>query len=169
MKIRIKHILVILAGCLIFGSCTTIEYYQKFEAFEDQTWRENDTISFEFEIKDTVSRYAISLLVRHYSDYFYKNLWVMQKVTTPSGQVLELKKDLDLCDKSGKWHGMYLNDVVSAQIPTENFVRFSEPGTYKYEFVQLMRNPAVGSLINFGMKVQKMSKNDTERANNSGN
>lgn len=141
-------------------SCDRNKVYEKYTKINDYVWNSKNMVRFDVEIKDTVTRHNIFLLVRNASQYQYGNLWMFVATTAPNGN-----KELDtvqclLADKNGKWLGEGMGDIWDNKILWKQNVRFPQAGIYTIQFEQGMRVENLPGIMDIGLRVEKIPTKD---------
>ncbi|MDA9612211.1 gliding motility lipoprotein GldH [Flavobacteriales bacterium] len=116
--------------------------YENYYSFENESWNSDSLKSFDFEIRDTLATYNLSLNIRHSTDYEYQNLFVFV-----SGEVNDTI-ELMLADKNGKWKGSGISDVREFIHSLKKDRTFSKKGKYSINIEQAMRYGASEKIQN---------------------
>jgi gliding motility-associated lipoprotein GldH len=126
--------------CLVlFWSCDSNRIYDTYKSIDSNGWAKQNSISFEFEISDTLSTNNLFVNIRNTDDYLYNNLFVITELEFPSGLSVIDTLEYEMADFRGKWLGTGFTDVKESSLfYRENFV-FSESGKYNFKIQQAMR------------------------------
>ncbi len=143
-----------LVSCF-FTSCDSKRIYDKNVEITGNTWNAADKLKFEVEITDTVSGNNVLINVRHGGLYPYSNLFLFINTTFPNGKTTRDTLECPLADERGKWYGDGLGDLWDAQILFKRNVRFSQSGTYTFEFEQAMRVEQLPGIMDVGLRIEK--------------
>lgn len=132
-------------------------FYEKSEALTGQEWNAADSISFEFDIEDTVQKYDFFMNMRITTSYEWANCYVFMVLEGP--QLLAYDTvPIPLADLTGKWNGKLSGSMVENNVLFMKSVRFPESGKHKITFVQGMRDETLGEISDVGLTIVK-SKN----------
>ena len=82
-------------------SCNRTVDYIEFKPIDKESWSQNDSLLFKFEVTDTLANYNLFIHLRHSGQYKYRNIWIQTRIEQPNGQVSKIKSNLPLADKSG--------------------------------------------------------------------
>lgn len=124
--------LVLIGTIITFISCNT-PVYENFESFEINSWNTDSAITFDYTITDTISKYDLSLSIRHTVDYDYQNLFLFLESDTKD--TIEIM----LADKSGKWHGSGISNIRELNYTFQTSKIFDKKGLYSITVEQAMR------------------------------
>jgi len=140
---------------VVFSSCDSKRVYEKNAEIPGNTWDASNKVKFEVEITDTVSGNNVLINLRHTGFYPYCNLFLFINTTFPNGKTTRDTVECLLADDKGKWFGEGLGDLWDAQILFKRNVRFSQSGTYIFEFEQAMRVENLPGVMDVGMRIEK--------------
>lgn len=154
----------ILTVCLVafLYSCDPNRLYEENKDLEQTHWLQQDTLTFEFRIRDLGKRYNLLCNVRNTSDYPYARLFIQYTLKDSAGT--ELKRDLTslfLFDaKTGKPFGNSgIGDVFDHSIPLLNDHQFLFTGKYTLELEQRMRLDTLGGICAVGYRLEEVTNN----------
>lgn len=150
-------IYLILAG-LFLGSCTS-DLVVNESAVVEGLWDKNDTVTFDFEINDTLSNFDFFINVRHKISYPYQNIFFFVNTEFPNGNLTNDTIECVLADVRGKWYGRGFGDVKENRILITKNLRFPVSGYYQMKFVQAMREEKLSGLTDIGIQISKASAN----------
>ncbi len=141
MKQFLKMIILFL---VIFSSCK--RGVTGLHSFNEDAWNFKDSVSFSFNINDTVKLYDLSLFFRNTLDYEYRNLFLF--VDTRHNGVSIKKDTLEylITNKYGQWMGAGLGKIKDNYFIFEENLAFKSRGSYELIVSHGMRsNPLVGA------------------------
>lgn len=159
--------LLLLAACLSFYACTTIDLYEKVEPVPGHQWQSSFKPQFTFVVKDTTVPYQAFVILRHNNQYRYNNIWMALQVTPPADTLQKINLELPLANKEG-WLGTGMDDLfehrvrIGGEIAKLSFVKmgadgfyFSRPGQYTFVLEQIMRDDPLLHVMNVGLRLEK--------------
>lgn len=129
--------------------------YDKNAGIPDNTWDVANKIKFELTISDTISGNNVFINLRHAGFYPYSNLFLFINTTFPDGKTTRDTAECILADDKGKWFGEGLGDMWDARILFKRNVRFSQSGTYIFEYEQAMRVEKLPGVMDIGLRIEK--------------
>jgi len=144
------------------SSCTTSPYYQKQNAVPGGKWDYSFQPVYRINIPDSNHQYATYLVIRHDEAYPFANIWVRMKVKAPGDSTFSqgVRIERQLADPEGKWQsnamaagGMWEHMI---RIGPKDAPRFKKPGTYEIKLEQVMRANPLPSVMNVGIRVEKL-------------
>ncbi len=158
-----------IAACTIISiagmqSCTTSPYYQKQDAIPGAKWDYSFQPVYKINIPDSGYKYATYLLVRHDEAYKFSNIWIRMKVKAPGDTAFSegVRIDRTIADASGKWqsNAMAVGGIWEHKMPinAKEISLFSKPGMYEIKLEQVMRVNPLPSVINVGLRVERLGK-----------
>lgn len=124
---------------LTLVSCGPRFYYEKTVEIKNARWSETDTVRFDVQQPDTGSRYSLELGFRIGHTYPFSNLYVIFLSRFPDGRYAQDTLQFILADKQGRPTGRCSGKVCDYNFILKPQLRFSLPGNYSFEVVQLMR------------------------------
>ena len=141
-----------LAGC-------TQTFFQESEQIPNKIWDQSHNIRFDVEVKDTMSGYDFYIDLRNEGTYPFANIYMFVTTTFPSGKSARDTVECILADRTGRWLGKGLGDVLDNHILFKQNVRFPSSGAYTFEFEQGMRKEELPSILDLGISLEQHSKN----------
>lgn len=157
MKI-LKKILILILIVLLFAGCISIDLYEKQVPIPDQEWTYDFIPEFSFQIKDTVSKYNIFIVMRHTDLFAYNNIWVKLGTQSPEDSVRYQRLNLQLASGSEGWEGSGMNDIFEVRKNiSPGPVSFKTPGIYHFTIAQVMRDNPLPYVMSVGMRLEKVS------------
>lgn len=143
---------------LFLLSCET-SLYNKFEPIDKNEWYIEDTITFNFEVKELGS-YSIFFQTRHTKEYNFNNLWVkiIQDFPNEKMDTSYLYQTIVADPISGRWLGECTSNYCTASTPLNENIVLSDTGSYKISIVQYMRTNPLEEISDVGIKVEKVAK-----------
>ncbi len=163
-----KTLLLIIVTAFFVSSCGNSNYYQKQTGIPNAAWESNFKPVFDLNIPDSNHRYITYVILRHSDDYPFSNLWLELKFKGPKDKVFSkgYKLELTLADLAGKWLARGSSGIWEHRIPIRlsNTEIFTSPGDYKIQLAQIMRQDPLLSVINIGVRVEKIPLAITNKA-----
>lgn len=137
--------------------CTEV-MFQESQSIPNKNWEQDSNIRFKVEVTDTVTGYDFYIDLRNEGDYPYANIYMFVTTTFPSGKSARDTVECILADKTGRWLGSGLGDVLDNHILFKQNVRFPNTGVYMFEFEQGMRTESLPSVLDLGISLEKHTK-----------
>ncbi len=149
---------IIPAVCLIstLWSCNKLDSFEQTVFFPEHQWASKNQPSFQFEVKDTVASYNIYVVIRHEDAFHFNNLWLNIITTAPSEKSNTQKVNLQLANNATGWLGSGMDDVFDHRIRITNSPIHLKKGVYQFSLQQIMREDPLPSILNAGIRVEKI-------------
>ena len=151
MKKSLLYIAILLIG---FTSCGKGVYNERI-VIPEAEWAQDNKVTFDLTVSDTISSYAFGIDVRHLENYRYSNLYVFMNTTMPNGNHTRDTIEITLAAPEGKWMGKSsgsMRDLRKVLMPD---MRFPLAGHYHFEIEQAMREPVLKGISDVGLYIEK--------------
>ncbi len=159
MKIYILRFLPCLLFILFFGSCVSIDEFEKNAKIPSQQWYYKNVPEFTFHVSDTIALYNIYLTLRHTDKYNYNNIWLRLGITRPGDSATFQNANLILANDATGWEGSGLNDIFEVRkLISRGPVPFNRPGDYTISVAHIMRENPLENILNVGIRIEKAAK-----------
>ena len=119
----------------------------------DQGWSYQDTLSFEFQVKDTTSRYDLLLNINHDTEYAYENCYARISTTFPDGSSIQDLVSFEFTDNLDQWQGKCGTKRCEVQILLQENIYFKQPGLHKIAIEQYNRQEKLQGINSFEFKI----------------
>lgn len=156
MKLRpagILMLLILLAITVI--SCHSDRFFEQNHEITNGSWAAHNNLSFVVVITDTSALYDFSVNIRNDVTYPYSNLFLFLKTTFPNRESARDTIECLLAANDGRWLGSGMGSVRFNRFLFQQGVRFREPGTYRFDFVQAMRVDPLRGIRDVGIRIDK--------------
>ncbi|MEX2597247.1 MAG: gliding motility lipoprotein GldH [Salibacteraceae bacterium] len=125
---------------------------------ENGDWAFEDSRKLKVEINDTLSPLNFYVLVRHGGNYAYRNLILYFKTYYPNNTYKVDTIDCPLADKSGRWFGSGLGDLLDNRIMFKRNVQLPLAGEYSFELQHAMRPDTIKEVYDIGLRIENAFK-----------
>ncbi|WP_421751553.1 gliding motility lipoprotein GldH [Croceimicrobium sp.] len=144
-------------------ACSEKPWYENYEPVAAEGWFADSIASFEVEIEDTLSSYLIYFNMRGNNNYPYSNLYLFRKIYSEEGMEYSDTANLTLADPFGKWLGEGVGELKTFQrVFRREPLRFTKAGTYRFEFVQAMREDPLPGVEDIGISIYKQENGEAK-------
>lgn len=141
---------------LFISACSERPYFEQYLPVSKQGWHLDSAASFEVEIKDTTSTYAVLFNLRANDAYPYSNIYLFRSVFSDDGLEYQDTAQVILADAYGKWLGDGIGELKTFTRPFRaQPLRFNRRGTYTFKFVQGMRDTLLTGVEDVGLTIYK--------------
>jgi gliding motility-associated lipoprotein GldH len=154
MKYKKKIWLFFLVVTSAITACDSKRVYEENTNIENEQWNFEHRPFFDVYITDTTQYYNICVNLRIASTYKYNNIFLLLHTTNPSKQTETKRVELRLANETGKWTGSGLGDIYDYTYPVYRKIKIKEPGFYRIEVEQNMRDDVLESIKSTGIRVE---------------
>jgi gliding motility-associated lipoprotein GldH len=160
-----------LAVCGFLTSCGKEKViFEKDYTIKNDAWTYADTLSFAFDITDTMALYDIVLTVEHTPQYSMQNIYTNIYTKFPKGERIKQTLSIDLADNTGTWQGKCSGSSCDFNIKIQENAFFNILGAHVITLEQFMRVESLAGIKNIGLKIVDMGKRrDLNAEKNQGN
>lgn len=153
---KTKYFLFLLFLSLVAGGCIQINMYEKQVPIPAQKWHYDYVPEFQFEIRDTTSKFLIYVTIRHTDLYQFNNLWLRIGSQAPGDTMKYQKINLQLAE-GGAWDGTGVDDIYEVRkLISAGPVSFRKAGTYTFRIAQIMRENPLRYILNVGIRIEQV-------------
>jgi gliding motility-associated lipoprotein GldH len=152
----LKKFLFFIVAFFLLSSCSSIDIYEKTEAFNDHAWGSKNKLTFQFTISDTAAHYNIYAVVRHLDAYHWNNIWLNITTIPPDGSSSTQQVNLKLGDNTKGWLGAEMDDIIEHRILLTANPVMLKSGNYTFILQQIMREDPLQYVMNAGIRVEKV-------------
>ncbi len=149
--------LVLVSVLLALAGCGEV-LFQESHSIPNKIWEQKNILKFDIAVKDTMTGYDFYVDFRNEGSYPYANIFMFVTTTFPSGKNAKDTVECILADRTGRWLGSGLGDVLDNHILFKENVRFPRAGTYTFEFEHGMRTEELPSVLDMGISLEKHRK-----------
>jgi len=123
-----------------FCSCDKKRVFDEYASI-DGKWHKDSIVSFEFEQKDTVSKYNLFINVRNNSNYPYSNLFLIVQLQQPGTRLTKVDTlEYIMANPDGTLLGEGFTDVKESKLWYKENISFPKPGMYTVNIQHAVRN-----------------------------
>ena len=123
----------------LFSSCDKKRIFDEYAAL-DGKWHKDSIVSFEFEQKDTISKYNLFINVRNNNSYPYNNLFLIVQMQQPGTRLTKVDTlEYQMANPDGSLMGEGFTDVKENKLWYKERVGFPKPGKYTVSIQHAMR------------------------------
>lgn len=139
---------------LQFSGCKPA-LYKHYIDIPNNVWQKENVVFFKVDMEKPMDAADVRLAIRYVEGYFYDNLKVNAKRTSPSNKILTQDILIKMMDSGGNYIGEGMGDLWDIEESlTNGFNSFEETGTYQYEFSQTMGDDEFPLVVEVGLVVE---------------
>ncbi|HUH35499.1 MAG TPA: gliding motility lipoprotein GldH [Moheibacter sp.] len=150
---KINKWILLLSAFVFFIQCDSPHFYQE-QRSTNNDWNENTALTFEFEVKDTLSVYDFYLLSRNNNDFQYSNLYLLTEMKTPVGTVFADTLQYYLAYQDGEWIGTG-NSLKELYLLYREGIALKDTGTYTLSVRHGMREQNLVGIEDISLIIDK--------------
>ncbi|WP_298767317.1 gliding motility lipoprotein GldH [uncultured Polaribacter sp.] len=140
LKNRCVHLILFLGLIL---ACNNVSEFNQYKSIANNSWAKNDTISFQFEIKDTISPKNLFINIRNNSAYEFSNLYVITTLKFPDNKLIIDTLQYKMADVNGRFLGEGFSEIKENKLFYKERKVFPNAGFYHFKIRQAMRKNGV--------------------------
>jgi len=149
-----KLVVVLIWSVVLLTSCIDDSFERRI-VIPEAEWRQEDRISFDVDINDTLNGYVFGLEFRHLENYRYSNLFVFLHTQMPNGNITHDTIECTLATPEGRWIGKSSGSMRDLRVPLNENLLFPLKGTYHFQIEQAMREPVLKGISDMGLFIEK--------------
>lgn len=151
-------VIALLFVVFFISSCGPKKIYEKEYDLANQTWLYQDTLNFDFDIKDTLQIYDIVLHVKHKTSYSYQNMYTKISTAFPNNKRINQVLSIELAEPSGKWNGNTNAEHSDLHLAIQPDAYFNLLGKHTITLAQFMRIDSLRGIEKIGITIQETGK-----------
>ena len=135
----IKNSLLALGLLFLVCSCDKARVFDEYKELNG-TWNKDSILSFNFEQKDTVSRYNLFVTTRTNNNYPYNNLFLIVQMEQPGTKLTKVDTlEYQMANPDGSLLGDGFSDIKESKLWYKEKLNFPKPGKYTVTIKQAVR------------------------------
>ncbi len=151
MKLRITYLFLV----VLLYSCGPKTIYKETMEIPNATWFKEKPLTFNFDIKDTITKHDILLNVRYKNDFRYTNQYVTVKTIFPTSNKVEDIVSLELCKSNGESNGKCSGESCTVPIVFQQKINFPYLGRYTIAIAQYSREDSIRGIESMELILQE--------------
>ncbi len=145
---------VFLMMLLFLVSCNDKIEFTEYKSIPSASWAAGENISFQFDVKDTISPKDLFINIRNNKDYPFSNLFVITALVFPNGNKIVDTLQYQMANKSGHFLGKGFTDIKENKLFYKEEKMFPQSGKYIFKIHHAMRKNGEVNIIPFLEGVQ---------------
>ncbi len=158
-----KIFISVLSAFLLLASCDSNRVFDTYKPLDNNRWLQDDSVSFEFQITDTISKNNLYFNLRNSNEYLYSNLYIISHIVFPNGRKFVDTLQYEMADKNGKFLGVGISEIKHNRLLFKENMIFPVSGEYKVSVWQAMRKNGnvegikeLKGITDFGFRIEKV-------------
>jgi gliding motility-associated lipoprotein GldH len=153
-----KPLFILAFVALLAAGCNEDILVDEYHSIPETGWKYQDIMTDTFEVTKPNHYHTIFANLRINGDYPYANIHLKLKVTYPDSTTKEYKVPIELAEKTGKWLGTGLGDVITFSTPIFHRKFLEQKGKYQVTIAQDMRLEVLPHILSVGIKVEQQEE-----------
>jgi len=146
--------LIVLATLILLFSCDDKSDFNQYKTIGNKGWKANENVSFEFDVKDTISPKNLFINIRNNNKYAYSNLYVITELVFPNETKIIDTLQYEMADKTGRFLGEGFTEVKENKLFYKEKKVFPISGKYIFNIHHAMRKNGEVEPIEFLKGIQ---------------
>lgn len=162
MEQRLPHLkpsigIILLLSLLLTACGESGVALDETKSFDEMGWIQKQPIGFDVSIPDSLSSYAVYLVVRQNNSYPFYNLYISPSILDAKGKTIQkgLAEAILYDPKTGKPKGAGFGDIYEKKFLVYPALKFPRKGNYKIQMEQSMRVDTLSGIVSIGLLLEK--------------
>lgn len=147
--------IVLVLGFLMF-SCNDKTDFNQYKSIDNEGWKANNKVLFEFEVKDTISPKNLFINIRNNSNFEFSNLYLITELVFPNQSKVVDTLQYEMADASGKFLGAGFTEIKESKLFYKEKKAFPISGKYMFNVRHAMRKNGEVNPIEFLKGIQEV-------------
>lgn len=144
----------IIALSVLLASCDKQRIFDDNKTIDKGMWYYENKLPFDVLVKDTQRTYNLYVNLRISADYKYSNIFLWLHTTNPQNITEKRRVEFRLANSAGKFLGSGLGDIYDYQLPVMKNIKLKQPGFYRFELEQNMRDDTLQHVLSAGIRLE---------------
>jgi len=141
----------------LMTSCGDPSEFNQYKTLENSSWKIEERIIFNFEVKDTIVPKNLFIHIRNNNAYEFSNLYLITALKTSNNTVVIDTLQYEMADTSGRFLGEGFSEVKENKLFYKERKVFPISGAYSLEIRHAMRRNGAGNAMEFLKGIQDVS------------
>lgn len=155
---KINFFVVIIIGLFLTSCSESGVIVNQSLPVKEAKWTSTDSLTYDFEIKDTINYFDFSIFIRNTENYQWSNIYLFSDLTFPNGKTRRDTIEVVLADQYGNWQGNNSGTIVTTSAIFMQHRKFPLNGDYKIAITHGMREPILEEVTDVGIKIKQWVK-----------
>ena len=145
---------IFLLSLFLMFSCNDKTDFNQYKSIDAEGWEANENMSFEFDVKDTISPKNVFINIRNNSEYEFSNLYVITELIFPNETVIVDTLQYEMADETGRFLGVGFTEIKENKLFYKEKKTFPVSGKYMFNVRHAMRKNGAVNPIEFLKGIQ---------------
>ena len=151
---KINSFSIVFISLFFMFSCHDKTHFNQYKPINNQGWKANENVLFEFEVKDTISLKNLFINIRNNSAYEFSNLYLITELVLPNKSIVTDTLHYQMTNSQGVFLGVGFTEIKENKLFYKEEKRFPIRGTYSFTVRHAMRKNGVVAPIEFLKGIQ---------------
>ena len=147
---------IVLVSLFLMLSCTDKKEFNQYKSIDNQGWKANEKVMFEFDVKDTISPKNLFINIRNNNEYAYSNLYLITELIFPNETIIIDTLQYEMADETGKFLGNGLTEIKENKLFYKEKKSFPISGKHLFNVRHAMRKNGDVNPIAFLKGIQEV-------------
>ena len=152
--LKSNSFLIVLVTLLLLFSCDDKSDFNLYKSIDNEGWKANEKIFFEFDVKDTISPKNLFINIRNNNEYAYSNLYLITELVFPNETKVVDTLQYEMADKTGRFLGVGFTEIKENKLFYKEKKAFPVSGNYTFNVRHAMRKNGEVKPIEFLKGIQ---------------
>ncbi|WP_082864133.1 gliding motility lipoprotein GldH [Polaribacter atrinae] len=145
---------IVLVTLFLMFSCDDKSDFNLYKSIDNEGWKANEKIFFEFDVKDTISPKNLFINIRNNNEYAYSNLYIITELIFPNKTKVVDTLQYEMADKTGQFLGVGFTEIKENKLFYKEKKAFPISGNYIFNVRHAMRKNGEVNPIEFLKGIQ---------------
>ncbi|MDN3620898.1 gliding motility lipoprotein GldH [Polaribacter undariae] len=152
--LKSNSFLIVLVTLLLLFSCDDKSDFNLYKSIDNEGWKANEKIFFEFDVKDTISPKNLFINIRNNNEYAYSNLYLITELVFPNETKVVDTLQYEMADHTGRFLGVGFTEIKENKLFYKEKKAFPLSGNYTFNVRHAMRKNGEVKPIEFLKGIQ---------------
>ncbi|KGL62154.1 gliding motility lipoprotein GldH [Polaribacter sp. Hel1_85] len=152
--LKINKFSIVLVSVFLMFSCNDKVDFNEYKSIDNEGWKANEKVLFEFDVKDTISPKNLFINIRNNNEYGYSNLYVITELIFPNKTIVVDTLQYEMADEMGRFLGTGFTEIKENKLFYKEKKTFPVSGKYMFNVHHAMRKNGAINPIEFLKGIQ---------------
>lgn len=145
-------------------SCDKSTELIEFKNINNNSWEHSNSLTFNFEVLDTISSKNLFIHIRNTNEYSFSNIYLITTLSFPDETKIIDTLQYEMADKTGRFLGKGISTIKESKLFYKENKRFPTKGTFQFQVRQAMRKSgqidpikSLNGIQDVGFSVEKIN------------
>lgn len=154
--LRKNSFLIILGAFFLMLSCKSPTDFNSYKTIDIKGWQAEKKVTFEFDVKDTISAKNLFVNIRNNNAYAYSNLYIITELLFPNKTKVIDTLQYEMANDKGVFLGTGFSEIKESKLFYKEQKTFPVSGKYVFSVRHAMRKIGAIQPIEFLQGIQEV-------------